>query len=135
MSTLDQPFLKLWPMSPCVDSSISCVDTFISDSNLCPLSSCVDYSKPSVDTFIYRSTWVPRGMVEDILVLVDNFYFLANFIILDTQHVANPSIQIPIILGLLFLAVSNTFIQCKNGVMRLDFGSMTYELNIFNVAK
>ena len=30
VSTLDHPFLKLWPLCPCVDSSISCVDTFIS---------------------------------------------------------------------------------------------------------
>ncbi|XP_057481142.1 uncharacterized protein LOC130768164 [Actinidia eriantha] len=38
-------------------------------------------------------------------------------------------------LGRPFLATSDAFIQCRNGVMRLKFGNMTCELNIFNIAK
>ena len=82
-----------------------------------------------------RSTKVPRGMVEDVLIQVDKFYFLVDFIILDTQLAANVNTQIPIILGCRFLATSDAFIQCRNGVMQLAFGNMTYELNIFNTTK
>ncbi|XP_057491359.1 uncharacterized protein LOC130777083 [Actinidia eriantha] len=82
-----------------------------------------------------RSTRIPRGMVEDVLIQVDKFYFPADFIVLDTQPVENPHNHIPIILGRPFLATSDAFIQCRNGVMRLKFGNMTCELNIFNIAK
>ena len=36
-----------------------------------------------------RSTRVPRGMVEDVLIQVDKFYFPTDFIVLDTQPISN----------------------------------------------
>ena len=74
-------------------------------------------------------------MVEDVVVQVDKFYFLVDFIVLDTHFVANPSTQILVILGYPFLATSDAFIHYRNGVMRLAFGNVTCELNIFNVLK
>ena len=74
-------------------------------------------------------------MVEDVLIQVNKFYFLVDFIVLDTQPVENLETQILIIQGPPFLATLDAFIQCRNGVMRLAFGNMTYELNIFNIAK
>ncbi|XP_057461070.1 uncharacterized protein LOC130751468 [Actinidia eriantha] len=82
-----------------------------------------------------RSIRIPRGVVEDVLVQVEKFYFLVNFVVLDMQPVANPENQIPVILGHPFLSTFNAFIQCRNGIVRLAFGNMTLELNIFNVAK
>ena len=41
----------------------------------------------------------------------------------------------PIIIGRPFLATSNAFINCRNGVMHLTFGNMTLELNIFHLSK
>ena len=64
---------------------------------------------------------IPRGMIEDILVQVDKFYY----------H--RPGI--PIILGRPFLATSNAIINCRNGVMQPTFGNMTLELNIFYLCK
>ena len=40
-----------------------------------------------------RSVRLPRGIVEDVLVQVDKFYFPVNFIVLDTQPIANPGSQ------------------------------------------
>ena len=57
-----------------------------------------------------RSTRVPRGMVEVVLIQVDEFYFPTYFIMLDTQPVTNSNTQIPVILGWPFLAISNAFI-------------------------
>ncbi|XP_060974176.1 uncharacterized protein LOC133039325 [Cannabis sativa] len=82
-----------------------------------------------------RSVKIPRGIIEDVLIKVDKFYFPVDFIVLDTQPVENAHAQIPIILGRPFLATSNAIINCRNGVLKLSFGNMTVELNVFNVAK
>ena len=42
---------------------------------------------------------VPRGIVEDVLIEVDKFYFPVDFIVLDTESVHNVGSQIPVILG------------------------------------
>ena len=57
-----------------------------------------------------RSVKIPRGVVEDVLVKIDQFYFSVDFIVLDTQPVLNACTQIPIILGHPFLATSNALI-------------------------
>ena len=78
---------------------------------------------------------VPRGVVEDVLVQVDKFYFPVDFIILDMHPVSNANSQISMILGRPFLATSNALINCRSGVLKLSFGNMTLELNIFNTCK
>ena len=82
-----------------------------------------------------RSVKVPRGVVEDVLVQIDKFYFPVDFIVLDTHPISNSTVQIPVILGRPFLATSNALINCRNGVLNLSFGNMTLELNVFNVCK
>jgi hypothetical protein len=82
-----------------------------------------------------RSVKVPRGIVEDVLVQVDKFYFPMDFIVLDTQPHHGSQPPIPVILGRPFLATSNAIINCRNGVMKLSFGNMTVEMNVFNVSK
>jgi hypothetical protein len=82
-----------------------------------------------------RSVVIPRGIVEDVLVQVDKFYFPVDFIVLDTQPIAQSSTEVPVILGRPFLATSNALINCRNGIMKLTFGNMTIELNIFNICK
>ena len=39
------------------------------------------------------------------------------------------------ILGRPFLATANTLINCRPGVMKISFGNMTVELNIFHIRK
>nr|CAN60996.1 hypothetical protein VITISV_010329 [Vitis vinifera] len=78
-----------------------------------------------------RSVKIPRGMIEDVLVQVDKFYYPVDFVILDTDPIAKGTNYIPIILGRPFLATLNAIINCRNGVMQLTFGNMTLELNIF----
>jgi hypothetical protein len=80
-----------------------------------------------------RSVRKPRGVVENVLVKVENFYYPVDFIILDIEPTLHPSANIPIILGRPFLATANALINCRNGRMKITFGSMTAELNIFNV--
>ena len=93
--------------------------------------------KPTLVTLqlVDRSVREPRGIVEDVLVKIEQFYYPVDFIVLDYQLVLHPSVQTPIILGRPFLATANALINCRNGRMQLTFGSMTLELNIFHVAK
>ncbi|RVX01418.1 Retrovirus-related Pol polyprotein from transposon 17.6 [Vitis vinifera] len=82
-------------------------------------------------SLIDRSVKIPRGMIEDVLVQVDKFYYPVDFVVLDTDSVVKGTNYIPIILERPFLATSNVIINCRNGVMQLTFGNMTLELNIF----
>ena len=36
-----------------------------------------------------HSVKIPRGIVKDVLVQVDKFYFLVDFVVLDTQPMVN----------------------------------------------
>ncbi|RVW17499.1 Pro-Pol polyprotein [Vitis vinifera] len=82
-----------------------------------------------------RSVKIPRGVIEDVLVQVDKFYYPVDFVVLDTDPTVKEANYVPIILGRPFLATSNAIINCRNGVMQLTFGNMTLELNIFHLCK
>jgi hypothetical protein len=47
----------------------------------------------------------------------------------------NVEIQIPVILGRPFLAIANALINCRTGIMKLSFGNLTVELNIFDISR
>ena len=80
-----------------------------------------------------RSVKIPKGIVEDVLVKIDKFYYPVDFVVLDTEPSASEPNYVPIILGRPFLATANAIINCRNGVMQLTFGNMTLELNIFHL--
>ena len=82
-----------------------------------------------------HSVKVLKGIVEDVLIKIGDFVFPIDFIILETQPVANSKGQIPIILDRPFLAASNVLINCRNELMKLTFANMTIDLNVFNVEK
>ena len=46
-----------------------------------------------------RSVKIPKGIVEDVLVKVDKFYYLVDFVVLDTEPIASGPNHVPIILG------------------------------------
>jgi hypothetical protein len=75
----------------------------------------------------------PRGILKDVLIKVDKFYFPVDFIVIDTEPVHDVINQIPVILGRPFLATANALINYRTGVMKISFGNMTVELNIFNI--
>ena len=81
-----------------------------------------------------RLVKIPKGIVEDVLVKVDKFYYPVDFVVLDTELIAVGPNHVPIILGRPFLATSNAIINCRNGVMQLTFGNMTLELDIFHMS-
>ncbi|KAL6345138.1 hypothetical protein AAG906_013622 [Vitis piasezkii] len=103
------------------------------DSNQCESSSYLVYMQLGLgelnSTFITlsladRSLKFSRGIIEDVLIQIDNFYYPLIF---GLNYV-------PIILGRPFLTTINTLINCRSGV-QLTFGNMTIELNIFHSCK
>ena len=81
-----------------------------------------------------RSVKIPKGIVEDVLVKEDNFYYPVDFVVLDTEPMAESPHQVPMILGRPFFATANAIINCRNGVTPLTFGNMTLELNVFHLS-
>ena len=86
-------------------------------------------------SLVDSSIKIPKGTVEDVLIQVDKFYYPVDFVVLDTEPATTGANYVPIILGRPFLATSNAIINCQNGVMKLTFGNMTIELNIFHSSK
>ena len=71
---------------------------------------------------------IPKGIVEDVLVKVDNFYYPVDFVVLDIEPMEESTHQVPIILGMPFLATANSTINCRNGgyaahLWQHDFGA------------
>ena len=86
-------------------------------------------------SLVDRSIKIPKGIVEDVLIQVDKFYYPVDFVVFDTESVAVGTNYVSIILERPFLATSNAIINFGNRVMQLTFGNMTLELNIFHLSK
>ena len=81
-----------------------------------------------------KSVKVPKKIVEDVILKVDEFCFPADFVFLDTKLVTNPSSHSPVILGRPVLTTTDVVIRCRNGVMTLSFEKMTVELYVFHIS-
>ena len=92
--------------------------------------------KPTTITLslVDRSVKIPKGIVEDVLVKADKFYYPVDFVVLDTEPMAEGTNHVPIILRRPFFATSNAIINCRNRIMQITFGNMTLELNIFHLS-
>ena len=81
-----------------------------------------------------RSNIYPRGVVEDVLVQVDELVFLADFYIIDMEYEAsyNPT---PIVLGRPFLKTTRAMINVHDGVLTMEFDSEVVKFNLFESMK
>jgi hypothetical protein len=79
-----------------------------------------------------RSIKKPKGVIEDVIIKVDKFFFPMDFIVLDIELVPHLERLILVILGRPFLATANACINCWTEVMEISFGNMKVRLNIFN---
>ncbi|GJU38902.1 putative nucleotidyltransferase, ribonuclease H [Tanacetum coccineum] len=78
-----------------------------------------------------RSTKIPRGILEDVIVKVDDFYYPVDFFVMDTES-PYKDVQPTIILGRPFLATIDARINCRTGAMDIAFGNKKLRLNVFN---
>ena len=62
-----------------------------------------------------RSIKVSFGVVEDVLVKVDKFIFPTDFVIMDMEK----DVEVPIILGILFMRTYHALINMNKGKLKL----------------
>ncbi|XP_027170440.1 uncharacterized protein LOC113770231 [Coffea eugenioides] len=81
-----------------------------------------------------RTNAYPEGLVEDVLVQVNELVFPADFYILDVgdEKSINPS---PILLGRPFLSTARTKIDVNEGTLSMEFDGETVNFNIFEAMK
>ncbi|KAK7360732.1 hypothetical protein VNO77_02741 [Canavalia gladiata] len=77
-----------------------------------------------------RSHAYPTGLVEDVLVRVDNLIFPPDFYILDMEGEFSTG-KAPIILGRPFLKTVRTKIDVHAGTLSMEFGDCIVRFNIF----
>ncbi|PIN27063.1 hypothetical protein CDL12_00161 [Handroanthus impetiginosus] len=78
-----------------------------------------------------RSLTYPKGVIEDILVKVDKFIFLADFVVLDMEADS----EIPIILGRPFLATGRTLIDVQKDELTTRVQDQQITFNVFKAMK
>ncbi|CAL2271308.1 unnamed protein product [Prunus armeniaca] len=78
-----------------------------------------------------RSITYPRGVIEDLIIKVDNLYLPADFVVLDMDE----NLQTPIILGRPFMATARTLIDVEAGTLTLRVQDQSVVFNLFEAAK
>nr|GEV21235.1 hypothetical protein [Tanacetum cinerariifolium] len=78
-----------------------------------------------------RSTKMPRGILEDVIVKVDEFYYQVDIFVINTES-PYKDVQPTIILGRPFLATIDARINCQTGAMDIAFCNKNLRLNVFN---
>ncbi|XP_074277677.1 uncharacterized protein LOC141601307 [Silene latifolia] len=79
-----------------------------------------------------RSNVYPKGIVEDVLILVDNLIFSADFYVLDMEHDKHTA---PILLGRPFLKTASTKIDVSSGSMTMESNGHVVQFNIYDAMK
>jgi hypothetical protein len=64
---------------------------------------------------------LPRGIVCDVIVKVEDFYYPVDFLVLDYVSVEKTK-QPNVILGRPFLETANALIDCRKGMVDMTFG-------------
>ena len=80
---------------------------------------------------VNRSFVRPYGIVEDVLVKVDKFIFLADFVILDMEKDA----EVSIILGRLFLTTKRVIIDVQDRKITLCLNTKEVTFEIYKILK
>ncbi|XP_044510154.1 uncharacterized protein LOC123228765 [Mangifera indica] len=80
-----------------------------------------------------RSNTYPKGLIEDVLVQVnDKLIFPADFYVLDME---NNDQSAPILLGRPFLKTAKTKIDVHKGTLTMEFDGEAVQFNIYDVMK
>ena len=81
-----------------------------------------------------RSNAYPRGVVEDVLVQVNQLVFPANFYVLKVEDESLPN-PTPILLGRPFLKTTRMKIDVHDGTLTMEFDGEVIRFNIFEAMR
>ncbi|KAJ0938200.1 putative transcription factor interactor and regulator CCHC(Zn) family [Helianthus annuus] len=74
---------------------------------------------------------LPRGVVSDVIVKIEDFYYPVDFLVLDYMA-KDPTKQPTVIWGRPFLATANAQIDCRTGTVDMTFGNRRLRLHVFS---
>ncbi|KAH9716155.1 hypothetical protein KPL71_021360 [Citrus sinensis] len=81
-----------------------------------------------------RSNTYPKGVMEDVLVQVNELVFPADFYILEMEDELSPN-PTPILLGRPFLKTARTKIDVHDGTLTMEFDGEVIRFNIFEAMR
>ncbi|KAM1647941.1 hypothetical protein COP1_009288 [Malus domestica] len=81
-----------------------------------------------------RSNAYPKGVLEDVLVQVDNLIFPADFYVLEMEDSPNVT-PLPILLGRPFMKTARTKIDVFKGTLTMEFDGEIINFNIYEAMK
>ncbi|XP_048443092.1 uncharacterized protein LOC103931906 [Pyrus x bretschneideri] len=81
-----------------------------------------------------RSNRYPKGLLEDVLVQVNELIFPADFFVLEMEHDPMP-IALPLILGKPFLRMARTKIDVCDGTLTMEIDGESVKFKIFNAIR
>ncbi|CAN6686362.1 unnamed protein product [Malus baccata var. baccata] len=81
-----------------------------------------------------RSNAYPKGVLEEVLVQVNNLIFPADFYVLDMEDSAHPT-PLPFLLGRPFMKITRTKIDVFKGTLTMEFDGEIIDFNISEAIK
>ncbi|XP_068480948.1 uncharacterized protein [Phaseolus vulgaris] len=78
-----------------------------------------------------RSIKYPHGIVEDLLVKVDKFYFPVDFVIMDIEE----DVEVPLILGRPFMKTAKIMIDVDEGKLKVRVQDEEVSFDVFEAMK
>ena len=81
-----------------------------------------------------RSNAYPRGVLEDVLVQVNELVFPIGFYVLDMEDEGSP-MPTPLLLGRPFMKTTRTKIDVYNGTLTMEFDGEIARFNIFEAMR
>ncbi|XP_050130704.1 uncharacterized protein LOC126607227 [Malus sylvestris] len=81
-----------------------------------------------------RSNRYPKGLLEDVLVQVNELIFPADFFVLEMEHDPMPT-ALPLILGRPFLRTARTKIDVYDGTLTMEIDGENVKFRIFNAMR
>ncbi|CAN6691336.1 unnamed protein product [Malus baccata var. baccata] len=81
-----------------------------------------------------RSNRYPKGLLEDVLVQVNELIFPADFFVLEMEHDPMPT-ALPLILGRPFLRTTQTKIDVYDGTLTMEIDGESVKFRIFNAMR
>src|SRR3954471_8118215 len=82
-----------------------------------------------------RSIRYPRGIVEDVLVKVEEFLLPADFVVMDSERLSVGYKELSIILGRPFMATAGAKVDVKAGTLSMNVLGETVEFKIFKATR
>ncbi|XP_020206915.1 uncharacterized protein LOC109791958 [Cajanus cajan] len=78
-----------------------------------------------------RSIKLPHGIVEDMIVKVDKFMFLVDFVVMDMEE----DVEVPLILGRPFMKTARVIIDMDEGKLKVRVQDEEVSFNVFEAMK